>query len=168
MNDELTYAVAGATRDAAMPAGYRHLTHRARVGHGKTAFDVATEAVMTFRMIREGARVTASADRAAPGVRIVSRFGLGGLRIAAPCRVVWTVVEERRRGFGYGTVAGHPVRGEEAFIVELDADGDVWFTLRSFSLPAAWYTRLAGPLLPLLQRLFAVWCTATLRRLVRG
>lgn len=167
MNDELTYAEVGGTRDAAMPSGYRHLTHRARVGYGRATFDAATDAVMTFRMIREGAHVTTSADRAAPGVRIVSRFGIGGLRIAAPCRVVWTVAEDSRRGFGYGTLAGHPVCGEEAFIVERDADDQVWFTLRSFSRPKSWYTRLAGPLLPVGQYLFAVWCTATLRRLVR-
>lgn len=165
MNDELTYTEVGGTRDGVLPAGWRHLTYRAHVGRGTADFQRAAEAVLTFQVLREGARVTTSADRAAPDVRIVSRFGVGGLRIAAPCVVVWTVLDDDRRGFGYGTLAGHPVRGEEAFLVERDPDGEVWFTLRSFSRPKAWYARLAGPVLPLLQRLFAVWCAATVRRL---
>ncbi|MFH8583722.1 DUF1990 family protein [Streptomyces celluloflavus] len=87
------------------------------------------------------------------------------LRLRAPCRVVWSVAEEDRVGFAYGTRDGHPERGEEAFTVTLRADGSVWFTVTAFSRPDRFWTRLAGPLVPVLQRAYARHCGRTLRRL---
>lgn len=46
-----------------------------------------------------------------------------------------------------------------------DADDTVWFEVTAFSRPAAWYTRLAGPLIPVLQRGYARLLGRTLRRL---
>jgi uncharacterized protein (UPF0548 family) len=113
-----------------------------------------------------GVRFEASAPRAAPGVTATSHLGIGSLRLAAPCRVVWTVTEEDRIGFGYDTLPGHPECGEEAFLVERDADGRVWFSVTAFSLPAAWYTRAAGPIVPVLQRLYARRCGQVLKNQV--
>jgi uncharacterized protein (UPF0548 family) len=81
---------------------------------------------------------------------------------------VWTVHEERRAGFAYGTLGGHPESGEESFVVELRPDGTVWFTITAFSRPARWYTRLAGPLVPVAQRWYARRLGRTLRRIARG
>jgi uncharacterized protein (UPF0548 family) len=154
-----TYAEVGATRFTPLPAGYHHLRYRTRIGDDLAS---AAEAVLTFRMHRaSGARVRASADRAAPGVRVTVR--LGPLR--APCEVVWAVEEPDRAGFGYGTLPGHPERGEESFLVERDADGRVWFTVTAFSRPATWYARLGGPVVPVVQKLYARRLGATLRRL---
>ncbi|GHH40792.1 uncharacterized protein (UPF0548 family) [Streptomyces candidus] len=76
--------------------------------------------------------------------------------------------EERRAGFGYGTLPGHPECGEEVFLVETDqADGSVWLTVRAFSRPVAWYARAAGPLVPLFQAAYARRCGRVLRRAVR-
>ena len=59
-----------------------------------------------------------------------------------------------------------PVRGEEAFLVERAEDGTVRFTVTAFSRPAGALARVAGPLLPLLQRGYAWRCASALRRLV--
>ncbi|NEE35777.1 DUF1990 domain-containing protein, partial [Streptomyces sp. SID7982] len=67
---------------------------------------------------------------------------------------------------GYGTLAGHPERGEECFTVDLADDGTVWFTVLAFSRPASWYTRLAGPLVPVVQHWYARRLGRTLRRIV--
>jgi uncharacterized protein (UPF0548 family) len=159
----VTYPEVGGTRRQPLPAGYHHLHHRSEIGVG--VFDAAAEAVLTFAMHRHlGVRVTTAADRAAPGVRIT--VGLGP--VSAPCEVVWTVREPDRAGFGYGTLPGHPERGEEAFVVERDADGRVWFTVTAFARPARWYTRLAQPGVPLFQRLYARRCAHVLRRLSAG
>jgi uncharacterized protein (UPF0548 family) len=107
-----------------------------------------------------GVRLDASAPRAAPGVTVTSRLAW----ISAPCQVVWTVQEEDRAGFGYGTLAGHPESGEESFVVSQDGDGEVWFAVTSFSRPARWYTRAAGPVVPLLQRAYARRCGRALRK----
>ena len=70
---------------------------------------------------------------------------LGPLRVTAPCRVIWKVDEPNQAGFGYATLPGHPERGEEAFLVERDAQNQVWAVVRAFSRPATWYCRLGAP-----------------------
>jgi uncharacterized protein (UPF0548 family) len=160
---DLTYAEVGATREGALPAGYNHLRYRRYLG-GREAFDVAGEALLTWRMHRAaGIRMDASAERAAPGVTVRTGLGVGALRLVAPCEVIWTVEEPDRAGFGYGTLAGHPERGEESFLVTRDAKGRVWFSVTAFSRPDRWYTRAAGPAAVLFQHLYARHCAATLR-----
>ncbi|HEX2771426.1 MAG TPA: DUF1990 domain-containing protein [Micromonosporaceae bacterium] len=164
---ELTYPEVGATRADELPAGYHQLRHRIRLR--PQDFFAAGEAVLTYRMHRAaGVDIKASADRAAPGVLVVSRIGLGPMRLAAPCEVVWAVDDERRAGFAYGTLPGHPEQGEEAFLVERGDDGQVWFTVRAFSRPARWYAHLAGPAAVAFQHAYARWLGLTLRRLVRA
>ena len=79
--------------------------------------------------------------------------------------MVWTAYEKNRIGFASGTGAGHPECGEEAFLVELAADGTVWFSVTAFSRPDCWYSRLAGPLVPVFQRAYARRLGNTLRRM---
>ncbi|MEV6400592.1 DUF1990 domain-containing protein [Streptomyces sp. NPDC051907] len=165
----LNYPETGATRLGPLPDGYHHLHHTVRVGRGRAAFETAGEAVVTWRMHRRsGARVRADAERAEPGARVEVSAGVGPLRFAAPCEVIWTAYESDRTGFAYGTVSGHPERGEESFVVDLRDDGSVWFTVMAFSRPAVWYTRLAGPLVPVLQKLYARRLGNVLRRMLHG
>ncbi|WP_086825499.1 DUF1990 family protein [Streptomyces sp. NRRL B-24572] len=166
----LTYREVGATHTPeALPERYHHLRHSAVVGHGRAAFETAGAAVTTWRMHRaSGAHVRADADRAEPGTRLEVALGAGPLRIGVPCEVIWTAYEEDRIGFAYGTLTGHPECGEESFVVTLDPDGRVRFTVTAFSRPAAWYTRLGGPLIPVLQHAYARLLGRTLARLVRA
>lgn len=162
-----TYPEVGATRLGPLPDGYHHLHHRTAVGRGRAAFDVAGTAVTQWRMHRAGgARVVASAARAEAAVTVQVSLDIGPVRFTAPCQVVWTAYERNRTGFAYGTCEGHPERGEESFVVELADDGTVWFTVLAFSRPASWYTRLAGPLVPVVQRWYARRLGTTLRRIV--
>ncbi|MEU4557113.1 DUF1990 domain-containing protein [Actinoplanes sp. NPDC023936] len=154
---ELTYPHVGATRSGPLPAGYRHLRYRTRIGAGREVFARAGEAIVTFRMHRAtGARIVTDAGRAAPGVRLT--VGLGPLR--APCEVVWV----SEHGFGYGTRQGHPATGEEAFQVEIDDRDQVWFTVTAFSRPAGTLMRLGGPVAVAFQHLYARLCGRALRR----
>ncbi|MGW2590791.1 DUF1990 family protein [Streptomyces sp. NPDC001515] len=163
----LSYPEVGATRLGPLPDGYHHLHHRTRIGHGRADFEAAGAAITGFRMHRaSGARVTASTARAEPGTSVRVAAVLGPLRIAVPCRVIWTAYEPDRIGFGYGTLTGHPECGEECFVAELADDGTVTFTVMAFSRPARWYSRLAGPLVPVAQRWYARRLGRTLRRLV--
>jgi uncharacterized protein (UPF0548 family) len=160
-----TYAEVGATgAPGPLPAGYRHLRHRTCLGEVPLA--VAADAILGWRMHRAtGASIEASAPRAAPGVEVTVGLGVGPLRIAAPCRVVWCVEEADRAGFAYGTLTGHPERGEESFVVERAADGLVWFTVTAFSRHGRWFTRAVGPAVVVFQRLYARRLGAALRRL---
>ncbi|WP_328535564.1 DUF1990 family protein [Streptomyces sp. NBC_00344] len=162
----LTYPEVGATRRTPLPAGYRHLHHRTRIGHGGEVFARAADAVTTWRMHREtGARMDVTDPRADPGTRLTVSLGIGPLRIDAPCQVVWAAYGQETAGFAYGTLDRHPERGEECFLVELAADGTVWFSVTAFSRPGCWYTAVAGPLIPVLQRAYARRLGRTLRRI---
>ena len=157
-----TYAQVGATRRRPLPARYNHLRYRTLIGEGDEVFRTAAEAVLTFRMHRAiGARIRSSADRAAPGVRVTVTLG----PFTVPNEVVYTVDEPGRAGFGYGTLPGHQEQGEEAFLVERDAGGRVWFQVIAFSRPARWPTIVAGPIAVLAQHAFARLCGRALRRL---
>ncbi|MFD5922759.1 DUF1990 family protein [Kitasatospora sp. NPDC058201] len=165
---DLNYPEVGASTalDRPLPAGYHHLRHRAPIGRGRAALDAAGTALLGWRMHRAaGVRITAEADRAAPGVAVRCAIGLGPFRAGAPCRVVSTTDGPDRYGFTYGTRCGHLAVGEETFVVEMDPDRIVWFTVNAFSRPRRWYARLAGPFLSLAQRLFAHCCARALTRI---
>lgn len=167
MSDGLTYPEVGATRTGELPAGYHHLRHRMPLGAG--VFADAGAAVLTWRMHRAmGVRIDATATRAARGVTVGVGVGVGPVRLSAPCEVVWAVDEDRQAGFGYGTLPGHPERGEEAFLVERDDQDRAWLTVTAFSRPALWYTRVGEPLVVAFQHAYARRCGAVLRQLVRG
>lgn len=160
-----TYSEVGATR-VALPAGYHHLEVRRRLGHGRADFRRFGDAVLAYRMQR-GLHLLAEAEspRAEPGTRITVRLGLRRFGVLAPCRVVYVLDEENRRGFAYGTLPGHPASGEELFAVEYDpTTSAVYGVVTSFSRPAAWYTRLGGPMVRAVQRLAAEAYVVALRR----
>ena len=104
---------------------------------------------MRYGMLRgAGVRVSASAEVARPGADVLGRLG----PFAAPCRVVYVIDEPDRRGFAYGSLPGHAVRGEEMFAVRYDpADGGVYAEVAAFSRPATWWSRLGAPVLALAQ-----------------
>jgi len=170
-------ATAGATATASpLPAGYRHLRHTTRIASAQDGVDLTAlgEWILTWRMHRAlGVGIAPSAPRAAAGVRVDvtlgPRLGPGRrLGVTAPCQVVWSVADGTRAGFAYGTLPGHPECGEEAFVLERAPDGSLRFTVTAFSRPARWYTRAAGPLVPLFQRLYARRCAQVVRRAARA
>ncbi|MER5448712.1 DUF1990 domain-containing protein [Streptomyces sp. NPDC002766] len=161
---DFTYDDIGATRRGGFcPPGFHQLHVRSRIGEGEKVFRRASEAVLTWKMHREmGVGIEAGADRAAADVDVT--VTLAGM-IKAPCRIVYTVEEPRRAGWAYGTLAGHPECGEEAFVVERTGDGTVWLTVSAFSRPAKWYARAGGAATRGLQNAYARRCGKVLRRM---
>ena len=146
-----SYPEVGATATE-LPVGYQHLHASRDVGSGRELFEQCAETVMAWG-VQRGAGLTVT-----PGVRVrvgaenILGLRLGPLRTCAPCRVVYVVDEPDQRGFAYGTLPGHPERGEESFIVSLDEDGTVRFDVTAFSRPARWFARLGGPVTGFIQR----------------
>jgi uncharacterized protein (UPF0548 family) len=162
---DLTYPEVGATRGETLPPRYRHVRRHAVLGAGADAFRRAVDGLRRWDMQRgTGLRVPESTPPPAVGMRVTA--SLAGLEI--PCEVVWVLDEERRYGYGYGTLPGHPESGEEAFEVRLDAADRVWMEIRAFSRPARWYTRLAGPLGWLAQDLATRRYLAAMRKIAAG
>lgn len=151
----LTYPEVGASLGA-LPAGYGHLRIERELGSGDVVFDTAAARLFGWDMHRAaGIRVARSTPPPVVGVDVRLDAGIGPLRLPAWCRVVAVVDTPDRRGFTYGTLAGHPEIGEETFLVERTADGRVVGRVVAFSRPGRWFTALAGPIGPVLQKRIA-------------
>lgn len=150
---DITYTERGQTASAHLPAGYRHDRLDAVIGQGAVAWSRARDAITGwFAHRRAGINVTPGDASIETGNTVVVSRSFGPVLIAAPCRIVSTTATPTRFGFAYGTLPGHPETGEEAFHVDLDADGAVHAHIVAFSRPADLSTRLAGPLARQIQR----------------
>lgn len=163
----VTYAPVGATRGE-LPEGFRHLRHSRVVGTGLPDFEAAARAVLGWQaQTLVGVRVQPDDRPARAGMRVQVRLGVGRVAVSSPARVLYVVDEPDRRGFAYGSLPGHPLSGEEAFVVHLEPDGSVGFTVTAYSRPGSRLTRLAGPLLPLFQQMMARCYVRAVSRAVR-
>jgi uncharacterized protein (UPF0548 family) len=141
----MTYQEVGATQGE-LPLGYDHLRRRVAVGRGETDFAAAAQLLMTWDMHRRsGFTVESPSPRVAVGDVVRLGLRLGPVIVLAPGRVVSVIDDARRQGFAYGTLPGHPERGEESFAVSLLDDGTVEFVLVAFSRPAVWWSRAGAP-----------------------
>jgi uncharacterized protein (UPF0548 family) len=117
------------------------------------SFDASGEPVKPSHISLAGEKVFGAdgTPYIAPGDTVLLGIRFWPFWVKAPARVVYVVDEPNRRGFAYGTLPGHPEDGEEAFIVEQNADGSVWIVIRAFSRPATWYWWLVAPVLRVTQ-----------------
>ncbi len=90
----------------------------------------------------------------ATGTRLVVLARRMGLWTAGPVEITRIEDEERRLLIEFGTLEGHPVQGEERFIVERHPNGIVRLRIEASSRPAAWWSIAIIPLVRLLQRRF--------------
>jgi uncharacterized protein (UPF0548 family) len=97
-----------------------------------------------------------------PGDTALLKWILWPARI--PARVVYVIDEPDRKGFAYGTLPGHPERGEEAFVVERRSDDSVWLVIRAFSRPSNAFFWATYPALRMMQAVF----TARYERALTG
>ena len=154
-----TYPEVGATRAAvldgeALPPGYHHLRYQRLLGTGDAVFEAAAASVMSWGMHRGvGFDLVATSPLAVEGTTVAFGIGRGPFVLPASCRVVWTVDEPGRRGFGYATLPQHPEDGEEAFVASTDSAGRVWVEMVAFSNPGRWFTKATVFAGPTLQRL---------------
>jgi uncharacterized protein (UPF0548 family) len=151
-DQRVTYREVGATAASELPAGYRHDRYSVSLGEGDTAFNHGREALMTWQAHRHvGATLVPDNPEIAVGNDVIMALRVGLLSVVLPCRIVRVADNESRYGFGYGTLPGHPERGEEAFHVVRNSDGNVDFEVVAFSRPADRLMRLTSPLARLIQ-----------------
>ena len=147
-NKPLTYdAVGMSLGHVPAPKGFREYHESKVVGTGDEAFRNIGWALMhwnvhrgagifvqpEFNVVRTGDAVAV----AVPSAPFVSTAGA--------CRVTEVVALGTSIGFACGTLPGHPAIGEESFVLTHRDDDQVELTVRSFSRPAIWYVRVAGP-----------------------
>lgn len=148
--DGLNYPGIGSTERGTAPAGYPRVAEEALLGNGMEVYQRVAAGILRWELQRRaGLRVRADTPVVRPGARVVSGFGIGPFRLNAPCQVVWVRKPAhdgvpQSAGFGYGTLPGHPARGEESFEVEINARGDVLLRIQAFSKPANWFYAAGG------------------------
>jgi uncharacterized protein (UPF0548 family) len=131
------------------PAGFRAFEETVHLGDGLLFWERATEALMAWGVkTRSGFAVVpgpGATDRVAVGADYWLHAGVGPLRLREPVRVVAVVDRPDRRGFAYATLDGHPVSGEEAFVLDRAPGGAVFLTLRSITRAPRGAWRVAFP-----------------------
>lgn len=142
-----SYPEVGATRQDRLPRGYRHLELRIDAGSGRQRYEELAGQLLSWQIhARSGLSLQVSDERVRQGSVLIATLPLGPFKINTRCRVVYVITEDRRAGFAYGTLVGHPERGEERFQVELTDDDRVIFGLRAFSRNAWLLARLGAPI----------------------
>ena len=138
-----------------MPTGYRLVEVSRVIGHGRDTFERAGDRLLSWSMHRKlGFRV--STDHSRVREQAVALLSIGPLRI--PCRVVLVYDDPAANalGFAYGSLPGHPVSGEELFMVTFDEHTqEVRGVVRSFSRPDARWVHWLGPVVARGQRVAA-------------
>lgn len=138
---------------AASDPAFRRSERSAVVGRGDDAWQRAADDVLRWRVKTRSGFLVDSLAPVRAGQRERIRVRMLGVTIVEPVEVVAVVEDPDRVGFAYRTLPGHPVDGEEAFVVHRDtAGGDIVLTVRSLTRPAPqqpW--RMLHPLLRIAQ-----------------
>ena len=121
--DTFTYAPAGGSINGTTPSGL-HRHHWATALRGPESFDRGVEAIRTWAVHRGAGLEVATDGPIAVGTNVAICAPLPVGFVDATCRIAAVVDEHARYGFAYGTLSVHPERGEEAFLVVRDDDGN--------------------------------------------
>jgi uncharacterized protein (UPF0548 family) len=158
----LTYSAVGATAVAdevwsVTPAAFRRYEQTVAV---RLPWEDARSLMLRWAVkTRSGFDVDAGGIAEASvreGANVWLRLAIGPVEVREPIRVIAVVDNALRCGFSYGTLDGHPVSGEEAFVVHRATEhGPVVLTIRSLTRSAprgCW--RYSFPILLVAQRFF--------------
>ena len=133
--------------------GYARSEVSAVIGASDRDWTRAAEELLRWRVKTASGFSVVTDKPVACGDRIEVTARVLGLTVVEPVEVVAVVDEPDRVGFAYRTLPGHPVSGEEAFILQRDAAG-IRLIIRSLTRRAPqqpW--RTLYPLLRVAQRL---------------
>ncbi len=143
-----SYHHVGASLDQ-FPAGYDHDRKKVMLGKGMACFEQAKEGIRQWKMFPPSwTRIIPQPIPIIQNQSLAMCARLFGMWWINACRIVYTIDEERRFGFAYGTLPAHIEKGEEIFMVRMDEDDNVWYHIEAFSKPqhflakgAYWFVR---------------------------
>lgn len=133
--------------------GYRRSEKTAVVGNGSQVWERAAHDVLRWQVKTASGFVVDSAGPVSLGDRVHVTARVLNVAVVEPVEVVAIVNDLDRVGFAYRTLPGHPVSGEEAFIVHRHGE-EVRLTVRSLTRAAPqqpW--RALYPLLRIVQQI---------------
>lgn len=160
---ELTYDHVGSTLEDRPPA---------RVSRHTTSTDLDGSLDDAARTLRRWAPHEGIAALILPhlaplvvGTTVLVVVSWGPFEVLAPDRIVATVDDEHRFGFAYGTLSGHPERGEELFLAEQVGPDRLRLSITIDAGPGTPIAHVASPLVHQLQhaaaeRYLLAWSSA--------
>ncbi len=114
---------------------FRRSDVSARIGRGDAVWERVTHDVLRWKVKTASGFTVDAPGPVSHGDRVNVTARVFGLAIVEPVEVVTVIEEQDRVGFSYRTLPGHPVDGEEAFMVHRDGD-EVSLTIRSLTRAA--------------------------------
>ncbi len=140
-SDELTYGPTGCSLGGPTPPGLDRRTWSTSLD-GVDAFARARAAIHDWTVHRGAGLVLEADGPIAIGTNIAFSAPLPIGFVDGTCRIVAVVDTPERFGFAYGTLAVHPERGEESFVVARDESGTIRFNVEGVSRPNQTIARL--------------------------
>ena len=130
---------------------YRRSEATALLGVGDGVWERATHDVLRWAVKTRSGFIVEDAGKVVPRTELQVTARFAGVTVREPVEVVDVVETGARVGFSYRTRPGHPVSGEEAFIVHRRGES-VFLTVRSLTAPStAQPWRALFPLLRIVQ-----------------
>lgn len=164
---DFSYPEVGAS-NGSIPREYTIDRNSIVLGKGQETFRLAVSLLRSWEMFNLGwieVPVRVPIEVGSTVAIIINHFGFWSLNA---CRIVYVIEEERRFGFGYGTLQDHAEQGEEKFSIQWAEDDSVSYNILAFSKPGKWQTQMGRPLARILQKRFARDSKAAMKRAVNA
>ena len=147
---DFSYSGLGMTRTN-VPTGYRAEMRSVMLGADEDTWGRAVAGLRLWEAHRAaGAHVVPPDASILEGTTVLATLSVPGCTMVAPCRVVYVTDDADVFGFAYGTLEGHPAKGEESFLVRR-VDGTVHLRRRRDVTTGVSSHRLGGPVTRLVQ-----------------
>ena len=151
------------------PGGWFVDRFEAEIGRGGNDFVAARDALRRWQQFDRDWLVLA--DRPVPiheEAVVAYAARILGIWWGYGCRILRVIDEPTRFGFVYGTIHGHAERGEELFLVHLEPDETVTYSLFAMSRPGRWFSWPGMPIARQAQGRFRPTSADGMRRAVRA
>jgi uncharacterized protein (UPF0548 family) len=135
--------------------GYDNDHNKILLGKGEAIWKNAKDALLNWQQFPQNWTTTLPNETPLKMDETVAVFfRLFGLWWMNAARIVYTLDDNQRFGFAYGTLRRHVEYGEECFWIEKEKDGSIYYHIRAFSKPRFWLVKIGYPIARAYQRKF--------------
>lgn len=134
--------------------GWNYDRMKEKVGKGQADFDRVRTCIQKFGVFPPEWTHLYHIHPPQEGQNVAMHAQFLGVFWVNLCRVLYVIDTENQYGFAYGTLPQHVEKGEELFLVEIDENEDVWYTIIAVSRPQHWLAFVGYPLIRWLQSKF--------------
>ncbi len=149
-----TYSPIEGTRRAKIE-GYDNDFAQIKLGEGELVFEKAKKLIQDWKMFPSAwTKILGDNKSIQEGTSIVMMARFLGVWFRNSCKIVYVIDEKKRFGFAYGTLPGHIESGEELFLVEINQQNEVFYSIKAFSRPRHFLAKIGYPIIRILQERF--------------